>query len=239
MNEITIFADGSSRGNPGRGGFATIIRNAHANTVIEIGGAVPDTTNNRMELLAVISGGECLVADAIKGAAIHWYIDSQYVKKGITEWVIGWKKSGWITSTKTEVLNRDLWERLDASITHLKEENTIVWHVIEGHVGIPANERCDEIATSFADGEAVDLYQGSADAYPVDMDNVVALTEKKEKKSRSSRKAYAYVSMVDGVFSSDQDWASCEKRVKGKAGARFKKVFSQEEEQEAKKEWLG
>ena len=111
--------------------------------VLELGGHVPDTTNNRMELQAALEG----LKAAPDGDAITITTDSEYVRKGITEWIHNWKRRGWITTSKKPVLNQDLWKTLD----RLNSPN-VVWEYTRGHSGDPDNERCDEIAQSFAQG---------------------------------------------------------------------------------------
>lgn len=155
MNKITIFTDGSSRGNPGRGGWgAVVISN---DKVVELGGREDMTTNNRMEMMAAIQG----LKSVDSKIPITVYSDSQYVIKGITEWISGWIAKGWRNSQKKAVLNRDLWEEL-LSVTQNK---TINWKFVKGHADTAGNVRCDEIATMFADNENINLYNGSKENY--------------------------------------------------------------------------
>jgi ribonuclease HI len=156
-----IYTDGSSRGNPGRGGWGTIV--ISDDKVIELGGRQEMTTNNRMEMSAVIEGLKSSSADSI----ITVYSDSQYVIKGITEWIDGWIKKGWKNSQKKAVLNRDLWEEL-LTVT---ENKKIHWKFVKGHADNAGNIRCDEIATQFADGENIKLYNGSIGKY--DLPNII------------------------------------------------------------------
>ena len=151
-----IFTDGSSRGNPGPGGWGAVI--VSDETVIELGGREGMTTNNRMELTAVIEG----VQITSHADSIILYSDSQYVIKGITEWIHGWIKKGWRNSQKKAVLNRDLWEELLKAC----QDKEIVWEYVKGHDDNAGNIRCDEIATRFADGEKMTLYKGSREKYP-------------------------------------------------------------------------
>lgn len=154
---VTIFTDGSSRGNPGPGGWGAIIIDQES--VQEIGGANPGTTNNRMELTAVIES-----LKRVEGN-IKLFTDSEYIVKGITTWVSGWQKNNWRTAARKPVLNQDLWQEL---IEVVKNKN-ITWSVVKGHSGIHLNERCDEIATSFSDGVNANLYNGSKDHYSVSL----------------------------------------------------------------------
>ncbi len=154
---ITIFTDGSSRGNPGPGGWGAIV--VSETTAQELGGREDMTTNNRMELLGAIES-----LNSVDSAnPIIFYSDSQYVIKGMTEWIAGWQKKGWKNSQKKAVLNRDLWERL----LEASEGKNIKWTYVKGHAENPGNNRCDEIATTFADNEPTKLYNGDVDAYPV------------------------------------------------------------------------
>jgi ribonuclease HI len=133
---IEIFTDGACSGNPGPGGFGTLLRwDGH---VRELSGFDPQTTNNRMELMAVIAGLEALKRPCL----VRLTTDSQYVQKGITEWISGWISKGWKNSKKQDVANRDLWERL----LDLTRGHQIEWHWVRGHAGHPENERCDELA---------------------------------------------------------------------------------------------
>ncbi|MEK7227631.1 MAG: ribonuclease HI [Patescibacteria group bacterium] len=154
---ITIYTDGSSRGNPGPGGWAAIIDDGK--TVREIGGADERTTNNRMELTAVIKALESVDGN---GDEITLYTDSEYVMKGITLWIKNWQKKGWKTAGKKAVLNQDLWQEL----LMVTEEKQVKWKYVAGHTGIALNERCDEIATAFADGLDISLYHGPRHSYP-------------------------------------------------------------------------
>lgn len=159
---ITIWTDGSARGNPGPGGWAAIIANDER--VIEIGGDHEHTTNNRMELMAAIKALEYVSDLESNGSSeISVNTDSEYVMKGITEWIHNWQKKGWKTSGKKAVLNQDLWQQLLIAT----EGKQIEWKYVAGHSGHEANERCDEIATAFADGLETSLYDGSKDSYSV------------------------------------------------------------------------
>jgi ribonuclease HI len=230
MDKVIIFSDGASKGNPGPGGWGSIV--LAKGTVKEIGGGENNTTNNRMELTAVI---EALKLVKNESGEITINTDSKYIINGITGWVYGWQKNNWITKEKKEVLNRDLWEEL----IHVSNGKKIDWNYVGGHIGIEGNERCDAIATDFASGVKPELFSGDFKTYGLNLLNTKGTKEKVEKKSKNNLPAYAYVSLVNGVFHSDKTWAECEKRVKGKKGAKYKKVYSENEEKKAKEEWLG
>jgi len=232
--KIIIFTDGSSRGNPGPGGWGTIVveeksKEGKVETKItELGGGEKHTTNNRMELTAALQG----ISYAKKGESILVNTDSSYVINGITKWIHGWKKNKWITKAKEDVLNKDLWMKLDKSMTGKKVE----WKYVGGHIGILGNERCDHIATAYADGVPPKLYKGALSNYdlPNILDvshNEVSLKKKKSSSSKSNAKAYSYISMVGGVIETHKTWPECEKRVKGTKGAKYKKSLSREDEE--------
>ena len=225
---ITIFTDGSSRGNPGPGGWGAIIRTE--TDVIELGGGDDHTTNNRMELSAAINALMRVNEDGLEGAIVL-QSDSKYVIAGITSWVSNWQKNGWKTANKKDVENRDLWEVLHFAASGL----SIDWKYVRGHAGYAGNERCDEIATAFADKQSPYLYKGPKKLYTIDL-NAKSSPTKVAKKS-SGAKAHSYVSLVDGIFETHKTWAECEARVKGVRDAKFKKSTSSQNEKEIMREW--
>ena len=133
---VDIWADGGCRGNPGPGGWGVLMRTGTHEK--ELWGGEPDTTNNRMELTAVIRALEAMKRPI--RARIH--TDSQYVQKGISEWIHGWKRNGWKTSAKQPVKNADLWQQLD----RLAAQHRLEWLWVKGHAGDPGNERADALA---------------------------------------------------------------------------------------------
>lgn len=221
-----VFSDGSSRGNPGRGGYGAII--CIDDRIIELGGREDETTNNRMELTAVLEAVRVLKDFGIRETLV--YTDSSYVANAVSKWLTGWVKNDWQTKSGDPVLNRDILE----CFYDLEDFIKIHFKVIPGHSGIPANERCDEIATSFADGNGVPLFKGLQKDYLVPL--TLSSHGIKKGKSSSAKKPYSYVSEVQGKVEVHTTWASCEQRVKGKK-ARFKKVFSKEEESKLIKEF--
>jgi len=134
--KVEIYTDGACRGNPGPGGWGALLR--YQGVEKEIYGSEADTTNNRMEMMAAIKALENLT----KPCDVELTTDSQYVMKGITEWLEGWKKRGWKTAARKPVKNVDLWQRLDKATT----KHTISWHWVKGHSGHDENERVDELA---------------------------------------------------------------------------------------------
>ncbi len=141
--EIFAYTDGACSGNPGPGGWGVLLEARDGDRLLksrELCGGAQDTTNNRMELVAVISALETLSGPA----AITVVTDSAYVKNGITEWIHGWKDNGWITSSRKPVRNADLWQALDEA----QGRNQVTWKWIKGHAGHPGNERADALARS-------------------------------------------------------------------------------------------
>lgn len=229
-----IFTDGASRGNPGPGGYGAIIMDTDDKTVVELGGREEKTTNNRMELRAVVEALEYLHKNNKTKKKVV-YTDSRYLVHGITRWIHNWKKRDWQTKGKTDVLNRDLWERLDAVV-----DESIAWELLPGHSGVIGNERADEIATMYADKNYPGLYHGPLTAYPLDIGDITVDTvkaeQRKAKKKRQSAQAHSYISLVDGKVCRHKTWASCEARVKGK-DAQFRKSISAEDEARIVREW--
>jgi len=138
---IEIYTDGACRGNPGPGGWAALLRLGDHER--EISGAEAHTTNNRMELTAVIRALEALK----RPVQARVYTDSEYVRRGITEWLAAWKARGWRTADRKPVKNQDLWQRLD----ELCAGHRIEWHWVPGHAGVPGNERVDRLANEAID----------------------------------------------------------------------------------------
>jgi len=139
---VEVYADGACKGNPGPGGWgALLVENGRER---ELHGGEPATTNNRMELTAVIRALDALP----RGSKVRLYTDSQYVQKGMTEWLANWKRRGWRTADKKPVKNEDLWRVLDEAA----RGHQVEWHWVKGHAGHPGNERADALANKGVDG---------------------------------------------------------------------------------------
>lgn len=227
--DITIFTDGSSRGNPGPGGYGyiAIYPNVSGEMYIDEGGGYEaHTTNNRMEITAVLKALKNFDGyydtSAMRDMKFLIYLDAAYVLNGITKWVYGWEKNGWKTSQKEPVMNEDLWKKLMQAVTG----KNIQWKLLKGHSGIAGNERCDEIAT----GSRKSLFKGKLSDYDFDPFDMKASSMTTKSKSKS--KAYSYVSVVDGLIMTHKTWNECEKRVKGAKGAKFKKALNAEDEKD-------
>jgi len=241
MNEvkkkILIFTDGASSGNPGPGGWGAVL--SFDDQIVELGGGEDITTNNRMELGAVVGAFEFINAYGLStnDYSVVVYSDSTYVVNGITKWIYGWLKNNWISTQKKSVVNRDLWE----SLKEKTDSYEIKWNVLPGHSGVPGNERADKIAVAFRDSDDPGLFQGQESDYNIDISNVSydeALKKAKDsKKKRSGAKAYSYLSLVNGTLRRHYNWADCEKLVKGKSGVRFKKSLDAQDELEIIRSW--
>jgi ribonuclease HI len=226
MRTAKIFTDGAAKGNPGPGGYGAVL--LVGDTVVELGAGKSLTTNNEMELRAVVEALKCLSDDV---SLAELYTDSKYVVEGATGWVFGWLKNGWKTKANTDVSHKELWQELVDLLRRVKVE----WHKVPGHVGIIGNERADTIASDFGQGKAVTLYNGPRAEYEYEIENVAYDPEKAVDRSasrkRQGQQAYSYVSKVDGKIVVHQTWAECEARVKGQKGTRFKKALSADDEQ--------
>lgn len=138
---VEIWTDGACRGNPGPGGWGALLRwNGHER---ELSGGEPDTTNNRMELMAAI----CALEQLTRPCRVCLTTDSNYVRQGITEWLPRWRSNGWRTASRKPVRNVDLWQRLDEAASR----HDVRWEWVRGHSGHPENERADRLATEAAD----------------------------------------------------------------------------------------
>lgn len=234
LRSLIIFTDGACTGNPGPGGWASILAFPEGR-VLELGGHNPQTTNNRMEIV-----GTLRALAALKEApspVIFLYTDSTYVIRGITQWIWGWKQKGWRNSAGEEVSNRDLWEELLRQVNRLKPAK-IEWKYVRGHSGVPGNERCDEIAVAFANGKKVKLYDGPLIGYGVAIHDLPEDQELPAMKSYDKKpKPVCYLSYYGGEVMRHATWAECERRVKGFSGAKFKKAMSAQDEGEILRGW--
>ena len=145
MKRVEIFTDGACKGNPGPGGWGAILRLDRAGDLIEkeLSGGAAATTNNRMELTAAIRALEALK----EPCAVTLFTDSRYLIDGITKWIEGWKRKGWINAAKKPVANADLWQALETAAAR----HQVAWHWIKGHAGHPENERADRLASAAAE----------------------------------------------------------------------------------------
>ncbi|MEX0584533.1 MAG: ribonuclease HI [Natronospirillum sp.] len=134
--EVVMYTDGACKGNPGPGGWGAVL--SFGGHTKELCGGELETTNNRMELKAAIEGLKCLN----RSCTVKLYTDSSYVKNGIEQWLVGWKRKGWVNSARKPVKNKDLWQELDAQV----QKHKISWHWVKGHSGNVGNDRADALA---------------------------------------------------------------------------------------------
>ncbi|MGE3973258.1 MAG: viroplasmin family protein [Bdellovibrionales bacterium] len=227
FNSILLFCDGACSGNPGPGGWATVLASPDKG-VLELGGRVLATTNNRMEMQALLEGLKKIKSST---TPILVFSDSVYVLRGVSAWAHGWKKRGWKTAEGEDVANRDLWELILPEVSRLGSSR-FQWNYVRGHTGVPGNERCDVIAVEFSQGQKPDLYEGSWDGYTYDLLELPADLSLPAMKSANSgpKMPMTYLSLVNGVLQRHKTWSECEARVKGRPGAKFKKAKNNEEE---------
>ena len=234
VNGILIFTDGACSGNPGPGGWGAIIARPDGR-VKELGGHAEQTTNNQMEMLGTIMAlREVRDADS----AVTICTDSTYVIRGITQWIWGWQKKGWKTAEGKDVSNKELWQALASEVMYRKDHGPIKWRYVRGHIGVAGNERVDEIAVGFSKDHGPRLYSGPLLQYKIaiyDLPDEEALPEPKPKVEKAV--AYSYLSVMGSMAMRHTTWAECERRVKGKPGAKFKKAKSAEDEIEILKSW--
>ena len=241
---ILIFTDGACTGNPGPGGWASIIA-CPSGKIHELGGGTRDTTNNRMEMTAAIRALAQLETPCAGNIVL--YTDSTYLIRGITQWIWGWRTRGWKNSEGKDVANRELWEELLRQVTRLKPSG-IEWRYVRGHAGYPGNERCDEIAVSYATGKPETLYVGPSDGYFIDLNELPDAEDLPQQKpaggagggSRNKTAAtgpVTYLSYRGGIVMRHKTWAECERHVKGQSNVKFKKARSVQEEKEILSSW--
>jgi ribonuclease HI len=229
-----LYTDGACSGNPGPGGWGFVFVNFLSKKITEGGGGEASTTNNRMEMTAIIEGLREAKSQKFKELLI--LTDSTYVIRGFTQWRFGWKKRGWVTAEGQPVSNKDLWEALDEAAQGLKLE----WRYVRGHQGTPGNERVDRIAVAFSKRDWIDLKsEASFSNYEFDVTVIPKGEPLPEMKSTTpgEKKPVFYVSYVNGVLARHQDWPSCERTVKGQPKALYKKVSNEEELKEVLKKW--
>lgn len=234
FDSLLIYTDGACTGNPGPGGWASILAFPEGR-VEELGGGNPETTNNRMEIVAALRALAHL--ETSPSQTIFLYTDSTYVIRGITQWIWGWKKKGWRNSEGQEVSNRDLWEELLRHVQRLKPA-VIEWKYVRGHTGNPGNERCDEIAVAFSHGKSPKLFSGPLLKYSVAIHDLPEDQDLPPMKTYEKKPAaFSYLSFYGGTVMRHTTWADCERRVKGRSQAKFKKAQSESDENKILQSW--
>jgi ribonuclease HI len=223
---VTLFTDGACSGNPGPGGWGTILIWGNHRKLLS--GGEPETTNNRMELTAVIEALRAVPAEA----GVRVVTDSQYVMNGITRWLAGWRKRGWRTATGSAVLNRDLWEALAALVGP-----RVTWEWVRGHAGHAGNERVDALARAQAREYARARPPGAAAAARRAPSGADAAPGRSARGTAAGGPRPTYLSLVDGHLRRHADWPACQDAVHRRAGARYKKCSGADEERATVARW--
>ncbi len=228
MKDWIIFSDGACSGNPGPGGWGAIVVNPD-DQVQELGEGAPATTNNRMELSAVIAAIEYVCSNVKENSSgakfsVRVISDSSYVLDGFKSRAKRWSETGWKTSAGTDVLNRDLWEKSLQVMAAVRANGGVLkYELVKGHAGIEANDRADEISVAFSKGGSVELYKGPLSGYTVSLS--------------TEPFSMFYISFVDGNLTRHRTWDECSKATSGKKGAKFKKINSKQEEHDTLQSW--
>ncbi len=217
-----IFSDGACSGNPGPGAWGAIL--VFRGRVKEMGLRESGTTNNRMEMMGALASlrSARLLQPAVARPKVHVLTDSTYLIKGASEWLGSWQRRSWKTADGSAVKNQDLWMEFSETL----KEVAVQWHYVPGHSGVAGNERCDEIAVGLTQQRPVDLYDGDLASYgpqlfELDQDQTYPV----------------YLAAVGREVMAFAKWPACEAAVKGRPGARFKKVKSKAEWQECLRSW--
>lgn len=226
-NSVIIYTDGACSGNPGPGGWAFVLFDGKTK-VIECADAEEETTNNRMELQGAMEAFKYLQDQKFPTETkIKIHIDSSYVILGITKWIKSWKRREWKNIEGKSVSNQDLWMEFE-SLT--EDYKNIKWIHIPGHAGIPGNERCDQLSVQSMKGHYRVFDEYDSDAYDYQIFQPVDL-------NRYKKIDPFYLSYVNGNLIKHTTWPECESAVRGKPGAKFKKIKNLNDEEETLKLW--
>lgn len=248
--KIVIFTDGASRGNPGPSGYGALliypypVKNIKEEEkkkikVLEVGGGYDVSTNNRMEMYALLKSFQIISERNIEGD-IEVYTDSRYVHDGMMGWIYAWEKNGWKTAGGDEVQNQDFWKELLKFAFSYRLDRSINYIKVDGHSGVIGNERVDKIATDFADNNKVVLFSGSLHNYEKIIGGSLFKNNGSLEQGGTSKgkKDYIlYLSFVKGELKEHETWESCKSEVTGIKGAKFKKVTNDEEKQKQIDAW--
>ena len=224
-----LFTDGASKGNPGSSGWGVIKITAEGE-VHEYGGYEGLATNNQMELLAAIRA----LSSVSRLRKTLLITDSSYVLNGINSWIKKWKSRDWKTTAGRPVINQEYWLEISNLVSSMQKKDLLHCLHVPAHVGIPGNERVDQIASQFSLQEDLNLYRGSLGDYLIDINDLDPKTDLKTKKASEST---WYLSYLEGKLVRHKTWRECEKRVKGKRNALFRKVTSKKQEEEVLEKW--
>jgi len=240
MSQYSFYADGACLGNPGPGGWG-VVATLGSHEVLEAAGHSPHTTNNQMELEAILQGMTFSLTHLSSNSALKKskptlivLTDSKYAVQGINQWLHNWSRNGWVTQEGRPIANLTEWKRLHALLPDVRTMFTLEMRLVPGHQGILGNERADKLATEYARGSQIPLFSGTKEAFEKKFGGKLEIAEAGIKKLKVP--AY-YLSYVNGKISRHKTWPECEAEVKGKAGAKYKKVFSESEEADLLKQW--
>lgn len=240
IQSVIAFTDGSCSGNPGQGGWGSVLclndKDSKTAHIIELGGyGGEQTTNNEMEIVAVLevfSYLEKTSKDAPTSMRLVIATDSTYVLKGVSQWMTRWEVNGWKTKSGDEVANLSLWKKL-LSFKKRWSRNFEIKKV-DAHSGHPANERADQIAVDFSKKRRVDLFSGSLEKSPFQINDFSL-----QRSNSNQRVPFKpiYLSLVHGELQEHRSWPECQNRVQGVSGAKFKKVKTKQEKDSVLKSW--
>lgn len=252
MKPVIVYTDGACSGNPGPGGWAAVVLTPKDDSyfVQELGGGDRSTTNNRMEMTGVLEALKFLLEQGADESqdGIVVYTDSTYVIRGITQWIWGWMRNNFKNSEGQDVANQDIWRELSQIVSQAKKLfGKIDFKYVRGHQGFAGNERCDEIAVAYSKSSSsipITLHARQYEEYlsQTGFDLLKtppesALPEMKNFGEKKKEKAQSYLSMIGGSVVRHKSWSSCEARVKGKSGAKFKKAMSDDDEKKILADW--
>ena len=226
MKTLIAYTDGAARGNPGPGGWGAVLAVTRANNqtekgqVVELGEKLPDTTNNQAELTAAIEVLQWAQANEVSDVTL--YTDSSYMVQGITNWRHNWQQNGWQTKGDEPVKNKQLWQDLISA----QEDIDVAYEHVDGHAGISANERADDIATARADDADLKLFEGQRSKYEISLDPEPQLLADSP----------VYLSCVNDEVKQHNSWEDCQERVEG-VQAQYRKVSTVPERNEILEKW--
>ncbi len=251
LDRAILFCDGACKGNPGPGGWGVVAWLPDDELVRELAGREERTTNNVMELRAALEALRLARASCPPTRSIVVLTDSAYVVQGATGWIHGWRRNAWKKADGQPVANRELWEAIAQEVGALGAR--LAWRHLPGHAGVPGNERVDALASGAAAGDFERAYRGPLTGYEVPLfDGLDEVFAREAKIAPSGRKSAGaaksnkpapdgskvfYLSYLDGKLERHATWPACEARVKGRAGAKFKKISSAAEEAATLKGW--
>lgn len=229
---MVVYGDGACSGNPGPGGWAFLLVDIKNSRVIEKSGGETRTTNNRMELMALVQTLEELLVDFPKEDKVEFYWDSSYVVNGFNQWLFNWSKRDFTKADGSEISNLDLWKQIWALKLKLP---SLKMTQVPGHSGLPGNERVDELSVAQAKNLDCPPFIGSLSDYPIDLADLTS--PHGDVSSNEPQKRYpAYLSLIAGTLTRHVTWDECKAHVHGKS-AKFKKVKNPIEENQILKAW--